>query len=428
MKAHGGGIVWLRLLIVTGFMLQCGVADTLDGWPAWRGPAEKGSTGIGTYPSQLNIENAEWKLELPGKGGSTPITAGDRIILTTPSEDKNAVMAVDFNGKVLWTTTMGTATPPRHRRLGSSCNSSPVTDGKSVFVYFKSGDFAALDLDGAMLWHRNLIEEFGPEELYWDQGSSPVVNDTHVFLARMHAGESWIAAFEKSTGKITWKTPRNYRTPAENDNGYTTPILYMEGDRQALLLWGADHLTSYDAATGELLWWCGGFNPEGTAYWPAIASPVIVGDMIVVPVGRDDRRDQAHIYGVRTGGKGDVSKTHVIWDRQKIGVFVSALAASDGKVFLLRNKGGIACVNPSDGGLLWEAGFPESRHAYYSSPVIAKGVLYAARNDGMVFSARVGDTFTPLHENDMGEELIASPVPVRDRILIRGEKTLFCFR
>jgi len=42
--------------------------------------------------------------------------------------------------------------------------------------------------------------------------------------------------------------------------------------------------------------------------------------------------------------------------------------------------------------------------------------------------ASIKDGFKQLTENDLGERLIASPVPVNGSLLIRGEKHLFSFR
>ncbi|HAV65361.1 MAG TPA: Pyrrolo-quinoline quinone, partial [Verrucomicrobiales bacterium] len=159
-------------------------------WPAWRGPNQDGSSPAARPPVKWSQEDVAWKVKLPGKGGSTPIVWNERIYLTTPAEDEDAVMAFDLSGKRLWLTRLGPQSAPRHRTLGSSCNSSPVTDGRSIFVYFRSGHFAALDFDGNVRWKQNLTEKFGAEKLFWDQGSSPVVTDRHVILARIHQGES----------------------------------------------------------------------------------------------------------------------------------------------------------------------------------------------------------------------------------------------
>lgn len=410
-------------------MGDIGLADSApsSGWPAWRGPGADGSISSGDYPEQWSVDGAAWKIALPGKGGSTPIVWDKVIYLTTPADGKDTVMAIDLDGKVEWETHLGDASPPRHRNLGSSSNSSPVTDGKGVFVYFRSGRFAAIEFDGSVRWSLDLTERFGPEKLFWDQGSSPIVTERHVILTRMHEGDSWIAGFNKDSGELEWKEARNFNTPRENDNGYTTPLTFDHpGGNEAVLVWGADHLTAHDATNGKRLWTCGGFNPEGTGYWPAIASPVIQKGIAVVPVGRDDRPGQARIHGIRLGGSGDVTDSNRVWQRDDLGVFVPALAAYDGRVYLLRNRGGVACLDPVTGQTLWSAELPRNRSSYYASPLIANGLLYAAREDGVVFVARVGDEFTLLSENPMGERIVASPVPAHNRLLIRGDEHLFC--
>lgn len=420
---------WQVYVLATALIISFqsrGEKEMQMNWPAWRGEAANGSTDYGQYPSRLDKSEAEWRVELPDRGGSTPIVWGDQIIVTVPEDGKNTVLGIDFAGKILWKTLVGSEDPPKHRRLGSSCNSSPVTDGTHIAVYFKSGDFAVLNMDGKIQWHRNLTEDYGRENLYWDQGSSPVIHGETVLLSRMHDGESWVAAFDIGSGKVVWKTARNYETPAENDNGYTTPIVCTNGDRKSVITWGADHLTSHDLQGGQLQWEVGGFNPDGTNYWPAIASPVVVGRVVVIPVGRDDRRNQAGLAAVSLDLAAD-APGH-LWFRDDIGVFVPALASWKGHVYLLRNQGGIACIDPVNGKTVWENSLEESRHAYYSSPVIANGILYAARIDGAVFTCRVGETFELLNRNELGEEITASPVPVRNRVLVRTEKSLYSFK
>ncbi len=395
-------------------------------WPTWRGPAGNNSTPATGFPVKWSADQAAWKVALPGKGSSTPIVWNELIYLTAPSDGQDSVLAFDLNGKKLWETKLGAESPPRHRTLGSSCNSSPVTDGKGLFVYFRSGRLAALEFDGRVRWQKNLTEQFGPENLFWDQGSSPVVTDQHVILTRMHEGESWVAGFDKATGEIKWRQARNYEVPRENDNGYSTPVLFEQDGRKAFLVWGADRVTAHDATDGRLLWQAGDFNPEATAFWPAISSPVVHGNMAIIPAGRDDRPRQSRVHGIRLGGSGDVTATHRVWKREDLGVFVPALAEYEGRVYLLRHRGEVVSLDPATGRTIWTASLPQAAAPYYSSPVIAGGVLYAAREDGVVFAARVGEKFELLGENPMGERIIATPVPVTNRLLIRGDRHLFC--
>lgn len=405
--------------------LQLSSFTSLGNWPGWRGPGQNHSAPAAKLPTQWTAEAAAWKAVLPGKGGSTPIVWGDRIYLTTPADGEDAVMALDFSGQQEWLTKLGPASNPKHRTLGSSCNSSPVTDGKGVFAYFRSGHFVALELDGTVRWRQNLTEKHGAERLFWDQGSSPVLTDQHVILARLHQGESWVAGFDKATGELKWQVARNYQVPTENDNGYATPVFFEQDGKLAFLLWASDHLTAHSADNGELLWTVGGFNPDATGFWPAISSPVVVGDLAIVPVGRDDRRGQSRIHAIKLGGKGDVTKTHRAWERNDVGVFVPALAVHAGRVYLLRNRGEIVCLNPTTGETVWTGSLPEGRSSYYASPLIANGVLYAAREDGAVFAARVGENFELLGESAMGERIIASPVPAGNLLLLRGDQHLF---
>jgi outer membrane protein assembly factor BamB len=416
------------LLAVSAFSISAflSLANDQGDWPNWRGPNGNGSVDTGKYPVKWDPDNVLWKVPLPGKGTSTPIVWKERIYLTSPSEGEDAVLAFDFSGKLLWQTKLGPEMRPKHRQLASSSNASPVTDGTRLFVYFKSGNFAALEFDGSARWQINLVERFGADQLVWDQGTSPVVTEKHVVMARMHGGPSWIAGFDKETGEMHWQQPRNYKTPPENDNAYTTPVVYERDGREALLVWGADHLTAHDAANGKLLWFSGNFNPGNSRNWPAIAIPVIVGNIAVVPVGRDDRPGQAHVHGIKMGGSGNVTGTHRVWKRDDLGVFAPSPAEYKGRVYLLRDRGELVCIDPASGKTIWSEAFPTTKDSYYASPIIANGLLYAARQDGTVFVARVEDKFELLSEIPMGEQIIATPVAVRNRLLIRGSENLFC--
>src|SRR5919109_490521 len=160
-------------------------ADVHADWPRWRGPRDNGGANQGPYPVKWDATNALWKAPLPGKGCSTPIVWNQRIFLTAPSNSLDAVLAFDWSGKPLWLTTLGPEQAGKHRN-GSGSNPSPATDGKGIFVYFKSGNFAALELDGTVRWQTNLVERFGRDTLFWDHGTSPVLTEKWVIMAHMH--------------------------------------------------------------------------------------------------------------------------------------------------------------------------------------------------------------------------------------------------
>ena len=398
-------------------------------WRSWRGLGS-GSVEQGNYPVTFDADNYLWRAELPGKGCSTPIVLNAMVYLTSPADGKDALLCFDLAGKENWRALFDREKPGKHRH-GSGSNASPVTDGNAVFAYFKSGTLAAIELDGKVRWKTNLVERFGPDTLFWDHGTSPVLTEKHVIMARMHEGESWLAAFDKASGEIAWKVPRNYSTPKECDNGYSTPVVIRHGGgeaggKESILVWGAEHVTIHDATDGKVTWSCGNFNPAGTAMWPSIATPVIVGDMAIIAYGRNDR-GIPRLYGILLTGSGDVTETNHVWKREDLGTFVPTPVVYKGRVILVRDRGEVACLDPATGKTIWESAFPRHRSNFFASPLVAGDKLYAAREDGTVFVASIaGDKFELLAENEMGESIIGSPVPAANRLFIRGAKHLFC--
>ncbi|MDG2219943.1 MAG: PQQ-binding-like beta-propeller repeat protein [Rubripirellula sp.] len=417
-----------RFKLLFMLLVACLISDRSKAdWPSWRGPHDMGSIEQGQYPAKLDAEHLRWKTPLPGKGCSTPIVDRGVIYVTAPKAGQDALLAIDPSGKELWATTFGSEVAGKHRN-GSGSNASPVTDGATIFVYYKSGTLAAVERDGSVRWQTNLVDTYGKDTLFWDHGTSPVVTADHVIMARMHNGESWLAAFDKQTGELAWKVARNYQTPVECDHGYTSPMIISHNGKDAILLWGAQHLTIHDPADGKEIWSCGNFNPESNKLWPAIAMPVIVKDMAVICFGRNDR-GLPRLFGVRLSGNGDVTDTNHAWQRDDISSFVPSPLAFQDRVYMVRDQGQVECIEPTTGETIWSNRFPKSRAKFYASPLIANDKLYAAREDGVVFVANIADgKFEVLSENDMGQSVIGSPVPTKNQILIRGEKELRCYR
>ena len=392
-------------------------------WPRWRGPNRNGSVTHGTYPVKWDLEKVLWKVEIPGKGRSTPIVWNERIYMTTGANGTDTVLSFDWSGKQVWQRQLGGGGDGRHPNSSSS-NPSATTDGSGLFVMFKSGNFAALELDGSVRWKTNLFERYGEDNRYFDFSSSPVLTAKDVVIAELHDGESWLSAFDKATGEVRWKVSRNYETPQEGSHGYSTPVVFSHKGTEALLVWGGRHLTAHDASDGKTIWSCGGFNPEDRNLWPAIASPVISEEVVVVPYGRADKR-RPRLHGIRLGGTGDVTETHRLWKREDTGPFVPSPAEYQGRVYIIRDRGEVDCIDPLSGESFWSGVLP-GKGQFYASPLIAGGHLYAARNDGTIFVIGLEDKFEIMSEIKMNDEIIASPIAVSNRLLIRTSRHLIC--
>ena len=390
-------------------------------WPAWRGEDASGSTTQGNYPSGLNQKkNLLWKAPLPDKGCSTPVVWEDSVLLTSPINGEDSVLSFSMGGEKNWQTKIGPERKGRHLN-GSGSNPSVVTDGKNLYALFKSGNLACLNFDGKIIW-KNDLSSYGKDTLYWDFGTSPILTSKHLIVALMRKGNSWLLAFDPKTGKVAWEKERNYKTPPECDHSYATPTLIEHKGKEAILVWGAERLSAHSAIDGEMHWVSTGFNPKQKKNWVVVGSQVVVGDIAIVPYGRG-----THMKGVRMGGTGDITESNLLWTRTDTGCFVPSPAVAHGKVYVLRDRGEVHCINPKTGKSHWEDAFPRASSSYYGSPTVAGKKLYAPREDGVILIADISKGFKFLGEFDMGERVIASPVPVNDKILIRGEKNLLCF-
>ena len=393
-----------------------------ENWPQWRGPEGTSIAGAGEFPTQFSrTENVLWKTRLPGIGSSTPIVWEDRIFITSGNKGQDSVQAYDWNGVLEWQETLGKERPGKHRN-GSGSNSSPITDGKNVYVYFKSGTVASLTLDGKLNWKLNLQKKFGEDTLWWDLGTSPVLAGGNIVIAVMQEGNSYVVALDPDDGSVVWKVDRTFPVQKESGQSYTTPCVLEIDGVETIVIWGADRLTGHDPKDGKTLWTCGGFNPQDKPMWRVIASPAITQGIAVVPFGRTK-----FSAGVRLGGSGNITESGRLWERNDLGADCPTPVGQDGKVYLLSDRGKINCIDAATGKDIWADAIPRASAKYYSSPILAGNLLYCAREDGVLTTIRVNDNgMEILAQNEMGERLAATPVPINNKLLVRGIDHLFC--
>ncbi len=419
-------------IIIAAAMMGTTLATRADDWTSWRGDGE----GSGVAPKASPVskfsenENLLWKAELPGPGNSTPVITGDMLIVTCGIGGNDAVVAYNLKGKKLWRSTFGKETPGKgnNTKKGTGSNSTPVTDGRGIFAYFKSGRVVALTMKGKKVWEVDLHEKYGKDTLWWDEGTSPVLAGGHVIVAKMQTeGGSYVVALRKNTGKVAWKTDRNFDVGVESGDAYTTPLVVKTDGKETLVTWGADHLTGHDPVTGKQLWTCGDFNPNKTKGWRAISSPAATAGIVAVSFARGQQTG-----AVRAGGTGDITKDAWLWKRDGIGADAASPAARDGKFYVLndsgKGRGLLSCLDAVTGKTLWEENLPKSAQIFYASPLLAGDKLYVARVDGAIYCGTVTkDGLTNLTENKLDDSIYASPVAIGDKLYIRGRKNLYCF-
>ena len=107
-----------------------------------------------------------------------------------------------------------------------------------------------IDLAGKIAWQVNLQQEYGEDKMWWDLASSPVIAAGNAAIQVMNAGECYVVALDLADGSVAWKQDRTYETAVESDQGYCSPCVYRQGDREVIVAGGSDHLTGHDARSG----------------------------------------------------------------------------------------------------------------------------------------------------------------------------------
>ena len=423
----------LSSLIQVSLSVLCcsllGAYAMAEHWPTWRGPWNVGVASSGDYPIEWEPDKGvAWKVELPGKGASTPVVWGDRIFVTCAMGDGNGLMCLDRQGTVLWRKTVGKLRAGKHKKATGS-NSSPVTDGERVYVYFKSGDLASFDFQGNRVWHQNLQERFGKDTLWWDLGTSAVLTKENLVVACMQSDNknldnSYLAAFDRAHGTLAWKQERNMKAPDEANQSYSTPQVVEHEGVETIVVLGADHITAHDAKDGHEIWRVGDLNPKKDKYFRSISSPVVSDGIVVAPYARGNS-----LTAVKLGGQGDVTDTHVLWSIDQPSSDVPTPVAIHGKVIVLTDKGIMAGLELATGQVLWELKLEKSRDGFSASPILVGSHVYATREDGKTFVVNTaGETPRVVAENPLDEFTVATPVFSDGQILIRTIQHLYCFQ
>jgi outer membrane protein assembly factor BamB len=383
-----------------------------DYWPQWRGPGNHGISAETKLPLTWSAaKNVRWKVELPGAGVSQPIVWDDRIFLTASDGRANDRLHVYCyargDGRLHWHAKLFGSAPTDLYPPGGMAVPTPATDGKLVFVLFGSGDLAALDFDGKPVWIRSLADEYGPFRNRWGMGTSPILAGDTLYVQVDHWSQSYLLAIDAKTGANRWKTDR------PTSVNWSSPLAVKVKDRIEIVTFGTNFARGYDAEKGTELWRVNGMH------FQCIPSPVVMGDLVFACSGENTMAIKMD------GGRGDLTKSHVVWKNKKAGAFLPSPLLYKGYLYLPGDRNFVTCFDARTGKPVWKERLGNEFHA---SPVGAADRVYFATKEGSVKVVRAGPDFELLADNPMGETIIASPAISRGQIFLRGEKHLFCIQ
>ena len=434
----------MRTSLLFAILFTC-FGVQLDGqhWPQWRGPAASGVSPEKGLPTQWSDkENVAWKATLSGVSVSSPIVWGDLVFVTSqrgtgevrpgprlvqggnPLEAGERpltgptkggtditflVSAFDkATGGRAWEFELPAEPPfsPVHEKHNLA-SPSPVTDGERVYAWFATGQIAAVDLRGKLVWKKNLGAEYGPFEINWGHGSSPVVHNGQVVLLCYHESASYLLALDARTGAVRWKVdaPRG-------ETSYSTPLIVESGGRTEIVVNSSAGMRGHDFATGARLW-----HVDETNRFP-VPTPLAHDGVIYASRGYRS----SPFMAIRPGGKGDVANSHVPWKVTSGGPYISSLIHYDGLIYMMGDVGVLSVIDAKTGERLHQE---RVGGVYTASPVAGDGKVYFVSEDGETIVVSAGRTPKVLSRNRLNARQLASPAIAAGRLFIRADDALY---
>lgn len=403
-------------------------------WPAKGGPAQDNivpAVEVARIPLEWDSttgKNIIWRTELQDQGHSSPVIGGDMIWFTSATTDgtKQYVYGIDRqSGKIIHHKLVFENTSPED--LGNPMNNyaapSPVLEEDALYVHFGTYGTARLDpATGEKVWERrdiNVRHFRGP-------GSSPIIFGDLIILTFDGIDQQFVTALDKKTGKSVWKTSRTTdygdldkegKPTRDGDmrKAYHTPGVFEIGGRQVLVSIGSRAAFGYDVTTGKELWTIrhGGFN--------AAIPPLRLGDMLILNTGSE----RAHTVCVRIDDKmtGDITESHVLWDREKRNASEASLVIVNGTLYQITRGGIVSAVDVKSGKDLWD---DRLAGKHVPAPLAFGDKLLFSNDRGESFIVRASpEKFEVLGQNLLGESISASPAIADGALYIRSSGAIY---
>jgi outer membrane protein assembly factor BamB len=394
-------------------------------WQQFRGPGGLGISDEKGLPTEWSAErNIVWKVKLPGAGASSPVTQGDRVFVTCYSgygldakspgkqEDlRRHLLCLDRKtGKPKWAKEFEPALP-EHKYQGEGsyhgyAASTPNLDGKFLYVFFGKSGVYCFDLDGSEIWHVSV----GKNTNGWGSGTSPIVHkDTLLVNASVEAGA--IVALNKKNGKELWRSPGI-------GSAWNTPVLVTSADKNVELVVSVENrVVGLNPENGKELW-----RAEGVHRY--VCPSVVDHDGIVYAIGGGSTS-----LAVKAGGKGDVTKTQVIWREDK-GSNVGSPIYYKGHLYWANDGGGtVHCQDAATGKMIYDERLAPNSGQIWASPVLADGNLYYVSKSNGVYVVAADPKFKLVAHNVITGDKARSnaSLAVSDgKLFLRNDEYLYC--
>jgi outer membrane protein assembly factor BamB len=431
------------LIASSSLLVAAAFAADVPNWPRFRGKDASGVDEGHATPVSWSVEprsGVAWKTPIPGLGHSSPVVWGDAVFLTTAvSEGGSAPLKVGLygdiepvpaepahryvvyridkrTGRIVWERTAHEGVPRRPRHPKSThANPTPATDGRRVVAYFGSEGLFCYDVDGRLLWKKDLgpldAAFFRVPDAHWGVASSPVVHQGFVYLQADVLNDPFLAAYDLETGRPLWRTPR------QDVPTWSTPSVHAVGGRTVVVVNGWKHIGGYDAKTGKEIW-----NLRGGGDIP-VPTPVVAHGLVFIT---NAHGPGSPIYAVKADARGDITlppgKTaseHIAWSVERGGAYMQTPLVYGELLYTCRDNGVLSVFRARTGERLYQERLGAGSSGFTASPVAADGKVYFTSEEGDVFVVRAGEKFELLAKNALGEVTMATPAISEGRLIFR---------
>jgi outer membrane protein assembly factor BamB len=394
-------------VVLLGVLLWACPGRTED-WPQFRGPGGSAVSEERRLPVRWGPkENIRWKVDLPGRGLSSPVIARRRVYVTActgPLQDRLHVLCFDAaTGKRMWERQLhATGNTLCHPKTNMAAP-TPVTDGECVYALFATGDLACFSADGDLLWYRALARDYPRLTNQVGMAASPVLWKDVLLVPLETADESCALGLDRHTGRNRWKVERPRAI------NWVTPLVITNRGRAEAVFQSEHDGTAYAPASGRRLWTLSG---EGIFPLPPVPSPAAADGLIVLGGG----------VALRPGPGQEAPE--VMWKARKLRPAYSSPLYYRGRVYAVNNSAIVFnCFDARDGKVVWQE---RLQGPFAASPVAADGKIYLVNESGVTTVFRAGDRPEILSRNELGETILATPALADGAIYVRSDQHLYC--
>jgi outer membrane protein assembly factor BamB len=395
--------------VAAATLLSVAAMNAAD-WPQWQGPDRTGmskETGLlASWPA--NGPSVVWTAGGLGSGYGSMAVAGDRVFVQGTRGGRSMVAALNrFDGKEVWSKALGAAGDDDR---GPGPRGTPTVDGDRLYVLTEEGDLACLKTDGAAVWQRNILKDFGGSQLRWLISESPLVDGAHVIVSPGGSGAGMVK-LDKLTGKTVW-TSKDLSDTA----GYSSPIVADVQGVRTYMTFTAAAGVGVRASDGKLMFQ----YPTAANRTANITTPIFFDNKVFFTSGYGTG---AGLVGL-TAENGSVTAKEIYFTREMKNHH-GGVILHNGYVYGF-NDAILTCLEWATGKLMWR-----DRSVGKGSVMFADGHLYLQSENNVVGLAEA----TPSGYKEKGRFTIpdkglpswAHPVVSNARLYVRNQDILVAY-